>query len=86
MLVFGFISYPEVDSVLQVWVRVEVQENQNPRRAEGMFVADGQRCFSYLAPCHGPAVGHTAVACSLLNLLQPCKLLAVVNLCKEEGV
>lgn len=84
MVVFS--SYPKVDSVLQVWVRVEVQENQNPCRVEGTFVADRQRCFYYLAPCHGPAVGNMAVACSLLNLFKPCKLLAVVNLCKEEGM
>lgn len=32
------------------------------------------------------AVGSRAVACSLLNLFIPCKLLAVVNLCEEEGM
>lgn len=82
---FVFPSYPKVDSVLQVWVRVEVQENQNPCRVVGMFVADRRRCFYDLASCRGTAVRNMAVACSLLNLLKPCKLLAVVNLCKEEG-
>lgn len=44
------------------------------------------RCFCYFVPCHGPAVGNMAVSSSLLNLLKPCKLLAVVNLGKEEGM
>lgn len=79
-------SYPKVDSVLQMQVGVEVQENQNSCRVDGMFIADRLRCFYYLAHCHSPSVGHTAVACSLLNLFKSCKLLTVVNLCKEEGM
>lgn len=81
-----FILTRKVDSVLQHRVRIEVQENQDPCGVESMFVANRQRCFYYLAPCHGPAVGSKAVACSLLNLFILCKLLAVVNLCEEEGM
>ena len=83
---FVLSSYPKADCVLHLWVRVELEEeNQNPCKAEGMFVVDRWRWVYYLAPCHGPSVGKVTVACSILNLLQLCKLLlAVTNLCKEE--
>lgn len=74
-----------MDSALQQRVRIEVQENHDPCGVEGIFVADRQRCFYYLAPCRGPAVGNRAVACNLLNLFKVSKL-AVVHLCREEGM
>lgn len=75
----------KVDSILQLRVRIEVQEKDDPCGVEGMFVADRQRCFYYLAPYPGPAVGNRAVGCNLLNLFKLSKL-AVVHVCKEEGM
>lgn len=75
----------KVDSVQQLRIRIEVQENRHPCGVEGMFVAEKEKCFYYLVPYHGTAVGNRAVTYNLLNLFKLSKL-AVVHLCKEEGM